>query len=747
MDATRTPSPASRARTRVQSLRSALVQNWPRVEPRLYALWAGALTLLVACAFYSSLRQQTLEVVLWRSPQEFDSIARAGKLGPWSAPLDDVFIHFDFARATARGYPFQWSEGNGYSSGNTSLLYPFVLALGYLASFRGLDLMVWAGVVACVSVFATLLAARRMFRELPWWASYGAPVALLGIGALSWSLFSGMEVALFLALWGLLLIAWDVLVLAARERRATRGHALGLGLAGLLVVATRPEAASLIAVLGISAAWAVFRSSGLRGGLLTLILTGTPGALVIIGHSVANHVLTGSSTAAGALVKLEMHHPYLSAREVWDAWVFHLKYQVLRVTHYHFGNVPWTGWIVWVFAACSLAFRQTRRYGAILWAAALLWVLTVALNGQVRWQNERYTMPAVAWLLLAASLGFGGLLHFALAKEGGRRLLRGSVVVPAVALLGLFAFHQEPRFREQVWFFGRASRNIFEQHVTTGWLVRDKIEPRSKRVLVGDAGAIPYISDLPAVDLIGLGAYAGLPFASASRLGGGAGLELIERLPPSARPDLMAIYPSWWGNFPLWFGRRLTEVPVRGNVICGGASKVVYRADWSALEHSNEPFGAQDTERLVDSLDFADVLSERAHELVFSHPNAAYVDMKMLEDPRNGRRALWDAGRLFAPDQGGTFQLVGFEPGKAARLLLRAAPAQRSVVRVEVNGKSLGELELTPSDQWQELELVVPAEHVEPTLDVRLTSAVSSSLLFHLFALQERMLSGALPTR
>ena len=57
--------------------------------------------------------------------------------GEWSAPLDDVFIHFDYARAAAEGHPFEWFAGNGYSSGNTSLLYPFVLAVGYLAGFHG----------------------------------------------------------------------------------------------------------------------------------------------------------------------------------------------------------------------------------------------------------------------------------------------------------------------------------------------------------------------------------------------------------------------------------------------------------------------------------------------------------------------------------------------------------------------------------------------------------------------------------
>src|SRR5690606_8154026 len=108
-------------------------------------------------------------------------------LGDWSAPLDDVFIHFDFARSTARGHPFEWLEGNGYSSGGTSLLYPFVLAVGYWLGFQDLNIMVWAGVIACVSVLAMLLAARRLFAGLPRWTIYLAPVFLLCTGVLNWT--------------------------------------------------------------------------------------------------------------------------------------------------------------------------------------------------------------------------------------------------------------------------------------------------------------------------------------------------------------------------------------------------------------------------------------------------------------------------------------------------------------------------------------------------------------------------------
>lgn len=704
-------------------------------EPKLYVVYAGALTLLVACLFYSSARYQTLQSELWAAPQRFDHLVATDANGRWSAPLDDVFIHFDFARATARGYPFQWSEGNGYSSGGTSLLYPFVLALGYYVAFRGLDLMLWAGMLACVTVLATLLAARRLFGGLPTWASYLAPPALLGIGALDWTLFSGMEVSLFLAVWGGTLVVWDDLCRAARSDQVTRAHGVILGLVSAVLVATRPEAALVVALFGSTAALAVLRSRGKRSALETLLLSGVPGVLVLIAHSVANRVLTGDTTAAGALVKLEMHHPHLTSAQVWDAWVFYFKYQILRVTQYHFSELSWMGWGLWLLAGVGLLFSSTRRYTALLWASAFLWVAVVSLNGQVRWQNERYTMPAVAWLLLAAGLGLGALLAHAAAPQRRSWLRRFAWAAPAVALTAAIVIYQVPRFRDQVWFFGRASRNIFDQQVTAGWVLLHA-HPKPRRVLLGDAGAIPYASDLPALDLIGLGGFQGLPFARATRHSAAAGLELIEHLPSASRPDYLALYPSWWNELPLWFGRRTAEVPVRGNVICGGISKVLYRADWSPLDHSNEPFGIEAHERLIDSLDVADLLSEKAHGLEVHPKEAGYVTMKILDDPRAPRKGLFDAGRVLHRGVALGFGLTGFRAGEPARLLLRVAPAQTANLALYVGDTLLERVVLEPSDEWQEHAVLVPADRVTETLPLRIESESEEIVLYHVFAVQ-----------
>jgi hypothetical protein len=709
------------SRARARRAAGAPRANFARFEPLLYLVFAGACTLYVACRFYASLKLQTLHAYAWARPDLYPFFAKERVLGTWSAPLDDVFIHFDFARETARGRPFQWSEGAGYSSGGTSLLYPFVLAAGYVLGFRKLELMAWAAIVACVGVFALLIAARRLCSGLPRALTYLIPPGVLCVGALDWSLFSGMEVALFLALWGGALIAWDDLSKLARSPSAPLGKAAALlGLWGGGVVATRPEGAAALLVLSVSAIW-LARARSVRSIGSLLLLTGTPALLVLVAHGVANRLLTGESTAAGALVKLEMNHPFMTPQAVWEAWLFHFKYQVLRVTQYHFGDQAAWGWIAWALAAAPVFFRSTRRAALVLWASVISWMMIVALNGQVRWQNERYTMPAVAWLLLCSTLGLAVLLSHAL-----RSRKHWSAALASVAVVGtiFFVVHQAPRFREQLWFFGRASRNILDQHLTAGALIRQDPSLQAKRVLVGDAGAIPYASDVPALDVIGLGGFRGLPFARATRTNIAAAVELIERIPKADRPDLLAIYPGWWSDFPLWFGTRVGEVPVRGNVICGGVSKVLYRPRWEPLDRSGVPFSLASDERVLDSVDPADLVSEKEHGYHLSEKNIGFVFMKLLPNPGRPGEDLWDAARIVPPGVSESFRLLHLEPGKPLTLILRNVPTQASEFDVLIAGKRAAHVRLKASDAWLETRVPLPTPR---TSDVTVVFAAATA--------------------
>lgn len=742
-----------------------------RMDRPLFVLWAAVSTLASARSFYGYMLKQTG--------------------GEWSAPLDDVFIHFDYARATALGHPFEWTVGNGYSSGNTSLTYPFVLALGWLVGFTGRDLMKWAAILAAVSAFGTILAARRLFVEGPrddWGrlSSYLLPPMFLGVGALTWSLWSGMEVAFFLATWAIALVAWTKLEDDARvASRPATWRAWWLGLAGALLVATRPEAALTVAIFGLSAAHA-HRRLGRARVLALLVRAGLPAVAVLALQSVANRALTGEASANGAVVKLALHNPFMTPEDKLADWVFNVKYASLRNLDYHFAHIEgdrmselvdawpgapaalvylsktawWAGVVPLVLAVLPLCFARTRRIAIVLWAQIVGWVLFVALNGQVRWQNERYVMPAVAWMLVLAALGVSVALRERAAPAGrlSARPLRPSVLAtlvvgalivqavgvltrpagtppvfrlswpfavacaaPALVLLRwrlgravvvtallLFAWdHQSPKMRDQKWFFGRASRNIRDQHLTLGKYLAE-LKPR--RVLVGDAGAILYESDRPGLDIIGLGGYRGLPFARAGIHGLPATLELIERIPKDDRPDVLAIFPTWWGILPVWFADEvLARFPVEGNVICGGYEHVVYKADWSLLGTGAEmrwqpPTGweGRTLERVRVEIDVADLVSEKASAYRFEQPSNGWTDMRILPDPADPRRDMFDSGRRIAAGKSESFDARGLILGKRIHLVVRTAQEAATTVRVRVDGRDAGTIALQRTDGWEE---------------------------------------------
>jgi hypothetical protein len=733
-----------------------LRDRFVRLDPALYAVWASLCTLASARLFYGYMMMQTG--------------------GHWSAPLDDVFIHFDYARATAEGHPFEWFAGNGYSSGNTSLSYPFVLALGWLGGFRGGLLMKWAAIVAMVSVFATLLVARRLvIRSLvtrrewtPRLASYLMPPLLLGVGALDWSLWSGMEVAFFLAVWAAALAAFFAVDDASTSERPSRAR--WLGVAGVALVVTRPEAATTVAAFALFAALGP-KPATARERMATLLRAGVPAALALAIQAVANRAYTGEFSASGAVVKLAINNPFLSNAEKIDDYVQNLRYAIFRNLEYHFTDWVFVDFLLPVLALLALAVRETRRYAALILAQVVSWMLLVALNGQVRWQNERYTMPAVAWLLVCAALGAAALLRraskpsivfasfaaamgahllaiglrphdtipelrlpwtTALACGAGVALLLRMWELRAPLVVGALLVahdHQTAKMRDQKWFFGRACRNIRDQHLRAGELIA-ALKPR--RLLVGDAGALVYASDRPGLDIIGLGGYHDLPFARAGVHGLAASIELIERMPPSERPDMFAIYPSWWGVLPTWFSSGvLARIPAPGNVICGGYEDVIYKADWHVLGTGEEP--RVDLGRVRDGVDVADLVSEHEHAYGFTR-GAGWTDMKILADPLDADSDMFDGGRRFGPKARQHFTLSHLDAGRPARLAFRSAPDGDVRVRVRVGGAEVASVSLAPRDGWDERVVTLDAGAVGESIVVDLENEGPGELsIFHVW--------------
>jgi hypothetical protein len=425
----------------------------------------------------------------------------------------------------------------------------------------------------------------------------------------------------------------------------------------------------------------------------------------------------------------------MTAGEKWSEYLHFLEYVIVRNTQHHFADRPPWGWLVPLLAIVPLSHRSTRAVATLLWVQVIGWLLLVSLNGQVRWQNERYTMAAVAWLLLLAAIGLAVMLHNT--QHVSRRfwetragLLHAARIVASVAIVGTLVVHQLPNLRDQIWFFGRASRNILDQHVAAGNALE---RMGARRVLVGDAGALIYASDRPGLDLIGLGGYADLPFARATVHGLGASLELIERMPREERPDVMAIYPSWWGDLPAVFGQRLSEFPVMGNVICGDTVKVIYRADWAPLDRSGRPRSLLPGEVVIDEVDVADLISERAHGYLFPRPSAGFVDWRVLPDPNRRAHDLFDAGRIIPPGRAERLRMKA--PAQGGRLVVRTTMSHASSVQVRINDIEAGTLRIEPTTGWHELSLDLPAQRAQSPLEIELSPHDREWTNFHVWVI------------
>jgi hypothetical protein len=197
----------------------------------------------------------------------------------------------------------------------------------------------------------------------------------------------------------------------------------------------------------------------------------------------------------------------------------------------------------------------------------------------------------------------------------------------------------------------------------------------------------------------------------------------------------MAIYPGWWGDLPVLFGTHVVSVPVHGNVICGGAEKAIYRANWTPLDGEGRPRSLRDDERVVDELDIADLSSERAHDYRFPRPHMGFVNYRLLADPDDPRRDLFDAGRIIPKGQVESARLRGAEHG--GRLIVRVAPEQPMATLVVVNGRSLGVLDATPRrGVWQEISLRLP-DDLGAQLDLVLSTEGGDAVHYHVWVVEQ----------
>jgi hypothetical protein len=548
------PERASPERARREQVRPEQARRW--------LLLAAA----VACAGY-------LATELW---------ALRGGLG---LPLDDSWIHLQFARNLAAGRGLSYNPGE-LVTGSTAPLWTALLSL--LAYLPG-NPLAWVQLLGCLLYLGAVDATWRLARELglaPALAAL-ATTLTLATGWMVWSAMSGMEVPLFtlLSLWGM--------ILHLRERAADRSGSGGLPLApAVLAVAAvaRPEGLLLLVLALLDRCLLFTRdaaadaAAGGRPGV-SLRWRRPPFARLAAGGLLAVCALAGPvlfyRLAGGSFLPTT----YAAKGGQMRQWLPDLKY-VYNMLGMFLRSQPYMTLLAGGGVAQLVARLGSRRDRGLLpglWLVALPLVYSMMSPPGARLligNFGRYYFPFFPVVAVLGTLAIEGAAD-ALRPgvwAGGRRPRR----LPAAFLLAaLMLWPTASELVDRAAFYAHNLTDVESSDVTAARWLAPRL-PAGALLAVIDIGAFKYFLPNRIVDLAGI-ANPDLRREVRRAVAGGVPFErAMAAAVARRRPDYVVIFPEWLPHLAAELALRpVLTLRLRGNVTMGSDELAVYATPWN----------------------------------------------------------------------------------------------------------------------------------------------------------------------
>lgn len=481
-------------------------------------------------------------------------------------PLDDAWIHLEFARHLAAGDGLAFEPG-ARVAGSTAPLWTALLSLPFSASF---DPVAGGKALGAAFFLLTIVAAGRLARALGLDRGFTLLAACLvaATGWLVWGALSGLEIPLF-----------TLLSLVGIERHlAERGSerlSLALPILGLAAVA-RPEGLLLLALAIGDGALAAGSAAARRA----LAAGAAVAALPLVAVAVAYSAMGGSpfpttlAAKAGGLTRL-----LPDGRSLYAALGVFFRTQPLLT-----------------LAAGAGALRLAERLGKPESRGLLpaLWFFTLPVAqslfespaGPLLGNFGRYLFPLLPVLVVLGVVGFEGLGErlTEILSPVRRRLATGTLL----ALLALPTLGDLVRVAGR---FAQSVRNVRESDVAMAAWLAPRL-PDAALLAVHDVGALGYFLPNPLIDLAGIldpEARAAMAAAEATGAGWEAGLlEFLAR----RRPDYLVVFPDFVPFLarPGLSFRLVHEIAIGDNITMGGDRLALYATPWNRHPLS-EPAG------------------------------------------------------------------------------------------------------------------------------------------------------------
>ncbi len=562
-------------------------------------------------------------------------------------PLDDAYIHLQYAAQIGQGHFFRYNTGDPISTGASSLLYVLVMGAAYAVGFQGNALLPAAmgfGALcfALTAAFVALIGQRIMDRRLGAWAG----VLVAANGALLWGSVSGMEIGLVA-----MLVSGSVLAFTVE---APRGRFVLAPLVSALTALSRPEAFLFTVALGAAMVWTALRKPRGSAGhtLRGLALVPLP-VLAYGGQMLFYLIATGTTSANGMQAKSLLYNPITHVTDVVDETLarFH---DFLRVfTGLDSFDYVFPGTLLVAILGTIYLAREKPAWRPLAFSSAgglTLVLLAISTLKTAHSHHLRYVQPFMPILLLLAAVGL-----YALARLLPARRSRLLVANSALGLALVFTASEMPAWSIRL---GQQSAGIRDQQVSISNWFKGHLPPGAV-IAVNDVGAAAYFTNREIVDLIGLTTN---QLTVPSLHGPGSLYEALSTMPEQRRPDYFSVFDSWsvHGLKDGLFAEQPVitfqlKSPVYSHRTPGSASAcqasrycnevVVYEADWSSVGSGDLPAAVDAPGEIRDHVDVANLDAEAAHSYRVVPVHHGFQPLTSLESVSYGKREVVDSGR------------------------------------------------------------------------------------------------------
>lgn len=491
-------------------------------------------------------------------------------------PLDDTWIHFQFADNFSQGNFFQYNPGE-YTAGTTSPLYVVILGISGLISkafiFNSVFISFVFYVLSCIFIYRlSLLLFENVLPEISFSGNLHISAEFLSLlislltvfsGRICWAALSGMETTMFI----FFCIAGVYFHL--KDLKQSKFSFLPVLFISLATV-SRPEGFLLIAIYYLDLILNLVQRKVFGKYFFRFIVSFTLFAVItfpylIFSHEISGYFFPNTFRGQGGNFRFIPDFEYLRI-----VMVYFFQDNLITGVLYFFS-------IAFYIFNIKKYFTEFRYFNVIF-----LWIILLPLVSSLlipNWRHHaRYLIPLIPFINVISLYLITEILKFNFSSEFRKFVSEKKSVLSLVIILSLIYYIV------YAVALGKNTDNINDQQVKLAKWVISNVK-RNETIAVNDIGAITFLSKNRIIDMAGLITPEILRYRNYQWQDN---LDSLNRLLKKNNVSYIIIYDDWFKEYLNKYKDSLiyiTSAVLEDNTICGGKEMKVYKTKFYKQEN------------------------------------------------------------------------------------------------------------------------------------------------------------------